>query len=144
MIIGLFLPWVHWEVYTTTDIGTRKLCKGSELGLGTMDESIDAWFFLFFGFLGCYLSLRKKGSLSSIFVMIFGFLVVASVSLGIFAPWAYVPPKFSDLESLPDLTDAGVGLYVELAGGIVILGTGIFSLVQKWRIGREASGPPPY
>lgn len=143
IVAGLFLPWARWEIPDNTDEGAT-VVKGSVSGLETMDEKIDVWFILFFSFLAGYFALSKKGSLSSIFIVIFGFLVAGGVSLGIFAPWEYVPSEFSALASLPQYVDSGIGLYTDLIGGILILGSGIFSLIQKGRIGREASGPPPY
>lgn len=119
---GLFLPWAHWESYGDAP-------AGSTTGLETLDGGIDGWLFLLFGFFAGYLSLKKLGGLSPLFIAIFGLLILLGGSLNIDAPWGFAPPE---LPSLGNFVSPGAGLYAVLIGGFVILASGIFSLTQKW------------
>lgn len=119
---GLFLPWARWETFGGTP-------AGSITGIETLDGAIDGWLFLFFGFFAGYLSLKKPGGLSSLFIAFFGLLILLGGSLNIDAPWGFAP---SELPLLGNLVSPGTGLYAVLVGGFVILTSGIFSLIQKW------------
>lgn len=118
---GLFLPWAHWESYGGAP-------AGSTTGLETLDGAIDGWLFLLFGFFAGYLSLKKPGGLSSLFIAIFGLLILLGGSLNVDAPWVFAP---SELPSPRNLVSFGTGLYAVLIGGFAILTSGIFSLIQK-------------
>ncbi|KXA91678.1 hypothetical protein AKJ57_00270 [candidate division MSBL1 archaeon SCGC-AAA259A05] len=134
IVAGLFLPWVSWEGVE----GHHQ--AGSVFGL----ETLDGWVFLILGILGGSFSLKGKSGLSSGFIVFFGLLIFLGGILDFNNPIMFVPEKVTSLAQAREIISTGWGLYVELASGFLILSSGIFSLIQKWRIGREVTPLPPY
>lgn len=132
--VGLFLPWVSWEGVE----GHHQ--AGSVFGL----ETIDGWIFLVLGILGGSFSLKGEGSLSSGFIVFFGIIASFGALLDVNNPSTFVPEKIMNLAQAKEMISTGFGLYLELVGGLLMLSLGIFSLIQKWRIGQEVTPLPPY
>ncbi|KXA99214.1 hypothetical protein AKJ41_05795 [candidate division MSBL1 archaeon SCGC-AAA259O05] len=134
IVLGLFLPWVSWE-------SQGDIPAGSIAGLEILDGALDSWLFLFCGSVATYLCLRKKSFLSNLFVSFLGLIAFLGGSLDVSAPWGFAPQKLSQAW---EIVDVGPGLYLEMFGGLLILGVGIALLFLGWLIKDETTPPPPY
>lgn len=116
VVCGLFLPWITWEKLSETPAGFT-------IGLKTVDGLILLLFALFAG----YFSFEEPGGLNSLFVLIFGSFIFFGASITLSGPQGLAPPT---LHSSLGFVHIAAGLYMGLAGGLLILLCGIFTIIR--------------